>query len=86
LPVLVKSGGNHQFRFRFNPALTDLVWRVRASNNLGTWSSTLFDSTVGPIPPLDNGWLPVTLPASLTGNPSPDAQIFVRLEVQFANP
>jgi len=36
---------------------------------------------VGPIPPLDNGWLPVTLPASLTGSPSPDSQIFVRLEV-----
>jgi hypothetical protein len=86
LPVLVKAGGNHQFRFRFDPALTELVWRVKASNNLGTWSSTLFDSTVGPVPPLEGGWLPVTLPASLTGNPLPDAQIFVRLEVQFANP
>lgn len=86
LPVLVKDGGSNQFRFRFDPALTDLVWKVKASNDLGTWASTLFDSTVGPIPPLENGWLPVTLPASLAGNPSTDPQIFVRLEVQLASP
>ncbi|MCW1923586.1 CotH kinase family protein [Luteolibacter arcticus] len=81
LPVLVKDGGGHEFRFRFDPALTDLVWKVKASNDLGSWTSTLFDSTVGPVPPMEDGWLPVTLPASLTGNPWPDPQIFVRLEV-----
>ena len=86
LPVLVKAGGTHQFRFRFDPALTDLVWKVKASNDLGTWPGILFDCAVGPIPPLDNGWLPVTLPASLTGNPSPDPRIFARLEVQLASP
>jgi hypothetical protein len=86
LPVLVKDGGSHEFRFRFDPALTDLVWKVKASNTLGTWASTLFDSTVGPVPPLESGWLPVPLPASLAGGPAPDAQIFVRLEVQLANP
>lgn len=84
LPVLVADGGGRQFRFRHDPALTDLVWKVTASNDLGSWPATLFDSTVGPVPPLDNGWLPVTLPASLTGNPAPDPRIFARLELQLA--
>ena len=84
LPVLVKNGSVYQFRFRFDPALTDLVWKVKASNDLGTWPSTLFNSTVGPIPPLDNGWLPVELPAHLGGGPAPDPKIFARLELQLA--
>ena len=84
LPVLVKNGGVYQFRFRFDPALTDLVWKVKASNNLGTWPNTLFDSTVGPVPPLESGWLPVNLPSSLAGNPQPDPKIFARLELQLA--
>jgi hypothetical protein len=84
LPVLVADGGVHRFRFRYDPALTDLVWKVKATNDLGSWPSTLFDSTLGPVPPLDNGWLPVTLPASLTGSPAPDPRIFARLELQLA--
>jgi hypothetical protein len=84
LPVLVGNDGVYQFRFRFDPALTDLVWKVKASNNLGTWPSTLFDSTVGPVPPLESGWLPVNLPSSLAGNPQPDPKIFARLELQLA--
>lgn len=86
LPVLVKDGAAHEFRFRYDPALTDLVWRVKASNDLGGWPYTLFDSTVGPIPPLEDGWLPVAVPASLGGNPAPDAKAFLRLEVQLATP
>lgn len=84
LPVLVKNGATYQFRFRYDPALTDLVWKVKASNTLGTWPNTLFDSTVGPIPPLQSGWLPVNLPSSLSGNPQPDPRIFARLELQLA--
>jgi hypothetical protein len=84
LPVLAKNGAVYQFRFRFDPALTDLVWKVKASNQLGTWSTTLFDSTLGPVPPLESGWLPVNLPSSLAGNPQPDPRIFARLELQLA--
>jgi hypothetical protein len=84
LPVLVPAGGGHQFRFRYDPALTDLVWKVTATNDLGGWPATLFDSTLGPVPPLDNGWLPVALPASLGGGPAPDPRIFARLELQLA--
>lgn len=84
LPVLVKNGAVYQFRFRFDPALTDLVWKVKASNDLGSLPSTLFDSTVGPVPPLESGWLPVNLPSSLAGNPQPDPKIFARLELQLA--
>jgi hypothetical protein len=86
LPVLVKDGSAYEFRFRYDAALTDLVWKVKASNDLGTWPNTLFDSAVGPLPPLEGGWLPITLPSSLAGNPTPDPKIFARLEVQLASP
>jgi hypothetical protein len=86
LPVLATEGASHEFRFRFDPALTDLVWKVKASNDLDLWPHTLFDSTVSPLPPLEDGWLPVPVPASLSGSPVPDAKAFLRLEVELASP
>ena len=82
LPVLGKTNSAYVFRFRFDPTKTDLIWRVRASNNLSDWSHVLFDSQTSALPPLDNGWLPVTLPAHLGAGPAADPQIFTRLEVE----
>jgi len=85
LPVIRKNGSSFEFRFRYDPAKTDLVWRVVASNDLSGWSHVLFDSRTSPIPPLDNGWLPVTLPDHLGAGPAPDPEIFTRLEIQQSN-
>jgi hypothetical protein len=84
LPAFAKDAGGAEFRFRFDPSLTDLVWRVKASSDLDAWSYTLFDSATDPIPPLEDGWLPVAVPDSLSGDPQPDERAFLRLEVELA--
>ncbi|WP_367870633.1 CotH kinase family protein [Luteolibacter sp. Populi] len=84
LPVLAGEAGAREFRFRFDPALTDLRWRVLASNDLGDWSQVLFDSQSSPVPPLEDGWLPVEVPAYLGSGPEADVRIFTRLSVGLA--
>lgn len=83
LPVLNTAGSNREFRFRYDSTKTDLVWRVVASNELGGWTSELFDSEEDTIPPLQGGWLPVAIPLHLGPGPSADPRIFVRLQVEF---
>jgi hypothetical protein len=84
MPALVYQGSTRQFRFRYDPALTDLVWRVVASNDLEVWSRELFDSTAGPVPPAVEGWLSIDVPPYLGEGPEPDANIFTRLNVELA--
>jgi autotransporter-associated beta strand protein len=86
LPVIQKSGANHVFKFRYDASKPDLVWRVRATNHPSAWPNTLFDSTTSPIPPLDNGWLSVSIPNHLGAGPAPDPRIFTRLEVTLTPP
>lgn len=86
LPVIQNSGANHVFKFRYDASKPDLVWRVRATNHPSAWPNTLFDSSTSPIPPLDNGWLSVTIPNHLGAGPAPDPRIFTRLEVTLTTP
>jgi hypothetical protein len=81
MPKLVKNGSTFDFRFRFDPTKTDLIWRVTASRDLRDWSQVVFDSRTSQLPLLDNGWLPVSLPAFLGSGPARDPAMFTRLEV-----
>lgn len=74
LPRVVKDGTAREFRFRYDASKTDLVWKVKASDDLTGWTQTLFDSAINPIPPLEDGWLSVELPSAGT-------KIFARLEL-----
>ena len=74
LPRIAKDGSLREFRFRYDASKIDLVWKVKASDDLAGWTQTLFDSTTDPIPPLEDGWLSVELPS--TGS-----KIFARLEL-----
>ena len=82
LPQLATDVGNRVFRFRYDAGKPDLIWRVRATNDLGTWTAVLFDSTTDPIPPMTNGWLPVQVPMFLGAGPAADDRMFLRLEVE----
>ena len=84
MPALVSQGSTRQFRFRYDPALTDLVWRVVASKDLEDWSRELFDSTVGPVRPVVEGLLSIDVRAYLGDGPEADASIFTRLYVELA--
>lgn len=80
LPTLVPlPDDTFEFRFRYDPARNDLVWRVRASQDLRDWSTVLFDSSSDPAPPLVDGWLPLLLPPSWTERAS---WLFLRLELE----
>jgi len=74
--------GGRSFRFRFNPSPTDLRWRVRGSNDLASWPFVLFDSSVGSPPILDDGWLSIAVPESLSGSGGADANLFLQLQVE----
>jgi len=76
MPRIVKDGSVREFRFRYDASKTDLIWRVKTSDNLTAWPQTLFDSATDPIPPLEDGWLSVELPSAGT-------EIFARLELSF---
>ena len=71
------------FRFRYNDSLTDLRWRVLASNDLLNWPYVLFDSATDPIPALLDDWLEIPVPKSLQGLPEIDQRRFVRLHVDL---
>lgn len=75
LPVLQADGtAGFTYRFRYDPTKPDLLWRVKASADLSDWSQELFDSTLSPIPPLIDGWLPLPIPPT-------DTHLFLRLEL-----
>ncbi len=86
LPALVPAGSGLALRMRFDPAKSDLIWQVQASGDLRDWSHVMFDSRTNPLPPLDNGYLTLPLPAFLGSGPARNPQIFTRLEVQLAAP
>ena len=82
-PVLVQApGGGYVYRFKYNALPADITWRVCATNVLGTWPFTLFDSTVDAIPPLQDGWLDVEVPASLAGSSTPDRRVLLQLQIE----
>ncbi len=63
LPVLDAAAAEAWvYRFPFDPSLTDITYRVRASADLEDWSTVLFDSSLNAAPPTAGGWLqlPVT--------------------------
>lgn len=82
LPVMDQTGGGRIFRFRYDASKTDLRWRVLGSNNLDNWPHILFDSATDAIPPLQDGWLPVSVPTSLQGLSQPDGEAFLRLQIE----
>ncbi len=86
LPGIVKIGNTSSFRFRYDPTKPDLIWQVKASNDLAAWPSVQFDSRTSPIPPLTDGWLSIALPNTLGPGPTTDPKLFMRLELQLATP
>lgn len=86
LPNLQKNGGDHDFRFRYDASKPDLIWRVKATNDLAAWPNVLFSSQTSVIPPLNNGWLSVPLPDFLESGPGKDPKMFTRLELELITP
>lgn len=74
------ADGQHRYAFLMDKASqSDLSWTVRASTDLSSWTTVLFDSTVHtPVTDAD-GWTIVTLPA----DPS---SLFLKLEVSALPP
>ncbi|MCB1130863.1 MAG: hypothetical protein KDN05_07010, partial [Verrucomicrobiae bacterium] len=77
----IEAEGGMVFRFRYNPAATDIRWQVEAGASPATWTHVLFDSSVTPAPPLRDGWVEIFLPDSLDGGGTPDPHMFIRLKV-----
>lgn len=77
LPEFTRNSGGLTFRFRYNPALFDLVYQVEASNDVGDWSNPvlLFDSSISALQPDAQGWL------SVTDSSPPAGRRFYRLRV-----
>ena len=65
------------FRFRYNPALFDIVYQVEATGNLADWSNpvVIFNSAISSLQPAVDGWLTVSDPAP------PPGRRFYRLRV-----
>jgi len=59
LPILTASPSGLGFGFRFDPGLTDVTYRVEASNDLVNWTETLFDSRLDAPPSLADGWMQI---------------------------
>jgi hypothetical protein len=78
LPQIIAAAGSPPlFRFRYDPAKTDIDWLVRSSTDLGDWSTVIFDSGSDPAPAPDaSGWTHLPLPAA-------GDRRFLRLEVRF---
>jgi hypothetical protein len=81
--LVAAENGEFQYRFRYDPTKTDLVWQVKATTDLTDWPHLLFDSGSSVIPPLVDGWLAVPMPVSLTGGTVRDPQQFARLVVML---
>jgi autotransporter-associated beta strand protein len=78
LPEFSKDGNSATFRFRYDPALFDLVYQVEATDDVGDWSDPeiLFDSSISPLLPAADGWLEITDPSP------PPGRGFYRLRVR----
>ena len=78
LPEFARTGPTATFRFRYDPALFDLVYQVEASHDVGDWSAPviLFDSSTSPLLPAADGWLEITDPSP------PPGRRFYRLRVR----
>ncbi|WP_367873440.1 FN3 associated domain-containing protein [Luteolibacter sp. Populi] len=65
LPEFARTGGSASFRFRYDPALINLVYQVEATADLGDWSNpiVLFNSSQSSLQPAPDGWLTVTDPS-----------------------
>ena len=59
LPVLTTTSAGLDFRFRFDPGLTDVTYRVEASTDLADWTETIFDSRLDALPALADGWMEI---------------------------
>lgn len=80
-PHLISITPEGQFRFRYNPEKSDVIWLVKTSVNLADWTTTLFDSRTDPSPaPGEEGWVDVPMPAS------GESRLFMRLELQLEDP
>ena len=80
----IRTTGGRVYRFRYNPAATDIRWQVVAGGSPGAWTHVLFDSAVTQVPPVVNGgWAEIPLPDSLGGATAPDSRMFVRLQVSI---
>jgi hypothetical protein len=67
-----------EFRFRYNPEKSDILWQVKTSANLVDWNTTLFDSRADqPLIPDEDGWVSLLVPGSS------DLRQFVRLELHL---
>lgn len=77
LPVLTASPAGLDFRFRFDPGLTDVTYRVEASTDLVDWSEVVFDSRLDALPLLADGWLTITAPVDFSQTP----RRFLRLRI-----
>jgi hypothetical protein len=77
LPQFGKAAGAATFRFRYDPALFDIVYQVEATHDLTDWSHplVLFDSSISTLQPAADGWLTITDPAPPVG------RSFYRLKV-----
>lgn len=61
--VTAAADGRLAFRFKFDPALTDLIWRVESSTDLLAWSAVVFDSRLHAAPARDaTGWAEILVP------------------------
>lgn len=77
LPLLERDGSSFTFRFRYDPSLFDVIYRVEATSDPANWTnaSVLFDSSQSTLQPGIDAWLAITDPA-----PSPSRR-FYRLRV-----
>ena len=79
--ALTGQAGSYIYRFRYDPAKTDLVYKVIGTSDPDVWPHAIFSSDSDPIPPLDNGWLSLAVPAFLGAGPDPAPRMFLRMEV-----
>ncbi len=78
LPKLEHGEHGMVFRFPFDPAKSDLIYRVACSKNLSNWEEKIFDSTTDDWENLlEDGWLHVADPGG-----SEEGRAFYRLEVE----
>jgi hypothetical protein len=75
MPYVLDNAGAMNYAFPYDPAKSDLQYRVKGSADLTNWSYTLFDSAVDSDTPV-NGWL------QLDGQEIPgNERKFYRLEI-----
>lgn len=86
------NGAVMGLRFRYDPGLVDLTYRVEASADLSDWSEVVFDSRADALPALVDGWMQVDddvkIGAGGTGGVGGASEVgrrFLRLRVLLDN-